>query len=51
MLDAGWINETQTLINAGLLESPTAKQAIGYPIITEYIKVNSKLFCTEPMLI
>lgn len=38
MLESGWIDETRKLIAEGLLESPTAKQAIGYPIIAKYIQ-------------
>ncbi|NOY75167.1 MAG: tRNA (adenosine(37)-N6)-dimethylallyltransferase MiaA [Kiritimatiellaeota bacterium] len=37
MLSAGWIEETKALLARGLAESPTAKQAIGYPIIAEYL--------------
>jgi len=37
MLKAGWIEETRTLISQGLLESPTARQALGYPIIAEFL--------------
>ena len=37
MLSQGWIEETENLIHQGLLESPTAWQALGYPIIAEYL--------------
>ncbi len=37
MLKQGWIEETERLIKNGLLESPTAWQAIGYNIITKYL--------------
>ncbi|HAR64752.1 MAG TPA: tRNA (adenosine(37)-N6)-dimethylallyltransferase MiaA [Lentisphaeria bacterium] len=37
MLDAGWIEEAQGLIQAGLLTSPTARQALGYPLIGNYL--------------
>jgi len=37
MLEKGWIEETKKLIQNGLLQSPTAKQAIGYPIIAQYL--------------
>ena len=37
MLSDGWIAETQTLIEQGLLKSPTAKQAIGYPVIADFL--------------
>ena len=38
MLESGWIDETEHLIGRGLLESPTARQAIGYPVISEFLK-------------
>jgi len=38
MLNDGWLDETKTLISNGLLSSPTAKQAIGYPIIANYLE-------------
>ena len=31
------MKKTKKLINNGLLHSPTAKQAIGYPIIAQYL--------------
>jgi len=37
MLSAGWIDETKALIENGLLETPTARQAIGYGIIYKYL--------------
>ena len=37
MLARGWIEETERLIKQGLLETPTAKQAIGYSIIAKYL--------------
>ncbi|MDD4817053.1 MAG: tRNA (adenosine(37)-N6)-dimethylallyltransferase MiaA [Victivallaceae bacterium] len=37
MLAAGWIEETARAVAAGLLESPTARQALGYPIIADYL--------------
>ncbi len=37
MLEAGWIEEARAAINAGLLEAPTAWQALGYSIIGEYL--------------
>jgi tRNA dimethylallyltransferase len=44
MLQAGWIKETETLIANGLLNSPTAKQAIGYPVIADFLqgKINKQ---------
>lgn len=37
MLRKGWIDETERLVKNGLLETPTARQAIGYFIIAEYL--------------
>jgi len=37
MLQSGWIDEARRLLDAGLLNSPTAHQAIGYPIIADYL--------------
>ncbi|MCK5844835.1 MAG: tRNA (adenosine(37)-N6)-dimethylallyltransferase MiaA, partial [Victivallales bacterium] len=37
MLDAGWVEETRGLLKKGLLDAPTARQAIGYPVIAKYI--------------
>ncbi len=37
MLDAGWIDEAQNAITNGLLESPTAHQALGYREIGRYL--------------
>ena len=37
MLESGWIEEAAGAIKAGLLESPTARQALGYDIIGEYL--------------
>ena len=37
MLKTGWIEETENLIAKGLLESPTARQAIGYPVIADFL--------------
>lgn len=38
MLESGWIEETESLIKKGLLETPTARQAIGYSIIAKYLE-------------
>ena len=38
MITDGWIDETEQLINQGLLQTPTAWQAIGYPIIAKFLK-------------
>ena len=37
MLSDGWIEETASLIKKDLLETPTARQAIGYGIIAKYL--------------
>ncbi len=37
MLAAGWVEETARAVAAGLLTSPTAHQALGYPIIAEHL--------------
>ena len=36
MLEAGWIEEVAGLVAQGLLESPTASQALGYRLIAEF---------------
>lgn len=38
MLEEGWIDEADALIKQGLLESPTAWQALGYSHIARYLK-------------
>ena len=37
MLESGWIEEARTMIARGLLQSPTAWQAIGYAQIGDYL--------------
>lgn len=37
MLAGGWIEETEHLEKAGLFESPTAWQALGYPLIRDFL--------------
>ncbi len=37
MLENGWIEETERLEQQGLFRTPTAWQALGYPIISEYL--------------
>lgn len=37
MLQDGWIDEAKTAIGNGLLQTPTAHQALGYKIINEYL--------------
>jgi tRNA dimethylallyltransferase len=43
MLDAGWVEEAEAAIKAGILKTPTAHQVLGYKIIGEYI--NKKIDC------
>ena len=38
MLKEGWIDEARKAIERGLLETPTAHQALGYKIIDRYLK-------------
>lgn len=38
MLEQGWIEETQHLIELGIEASPTAKQALGYRDIIQWLK-------------
>jgi tRNA dimethylallyltransferase len=38
MFAAGWVAETRSLIAAGLLQSPTARQALGYRDIAEFLQ-------------
>ncbi len=40
MLAAGWLDEAKRMIDKGLLDSPTAHQAIGYKIIAEHLAGN-----------
>lgn len=42
MLEAGWIEEAETAIKAGILKTPTAHQVLGYRVIGEYLdkKIN-----------
>ncbi len=37
MLAAGWIEETRRLLRMGLADAPTARQALGYPVIAEFL--------------
>jgi tRNA dimethylallyltransferase len=37
MLSTGWIDEARRMISEGLLNSPTARQAIGYRIIARHL--------------
>ena len=38
MLEAGWVDEARRACEAGLLESPTARQALGYKDIHAYLE-------------
>lgn len=38
MLADGWIEETRRLLDAGLENAPTARQALGYPEIMAYLR-------------
>lgn len=38
MLDGGWLEETAALVDRGLLASPTAGQALGYPEVAAYLR-------------
>ena len=37
MLEAGWVAEAESAINAGLMATPTAHQALGYSVIGEFL--------------
>ncbi len=37
MLKAGWVEEAENALNKGLLQTPTAHQALGYRIIADYL--------------
>jgi tRNA dimethylallyltransferase len=37
MLAAGWVEETRQLVLAGLLRTPTARQALGYREIAAFL--------------
>ena len=49
MLDDGWINEARRAIENGLLQTPTAHQALGYKIIAEYLdgNISSEKLCEK----
>ena len=38
MLSNGWLEETEKLISQGFLDSPTASKALGYRLISSYLK-------------
>lgn len=43
MIDQGWINEVQHLLNQGLRQAPTASKAIGYSQLISYLDGESSL--------
>jgi len=47
MLDAGWVEEAEAAIAAGILNTPTAHQVLGYKVIGEYLdkKINYESMC------
>ena len=51
MLKDGWIEEAEAAIKDGLLESPTAHQALGYKIIARYLKGEIKYSELEQLII
>ena len=38
MLENGWIDEAKCALDAGLLDTPTAHQALGYRLIGEFLR-------------
>ena len=51
MLKAGWIEEAEAAIRDGLLESPTAHQALGYKIIARYLNGEIKYPELEQLIV
>ena len=51
MLKDGWVEEAEAAIKAGLLESPTAHQALGYKIIARYLKGEIKFSELEQLIV
>ena len=51
MLKCGWVEEAQRAIAAGLLESPTAHQALGYKIIKRYLDGEFDLAKLEELIV
>ena len=49
MLENGWIEETEHLMKQGLFETPTAWQALGYPLIRDYLngKIKREDLCEQ----
>lgn len=50
MLVNGWIEETQCIIADGFMASPTARQAIGYRIIADYLNGGISFEETENLI-
>ncbi len=38
MLEQGWVDEARAAVANGLLEGPTSHQALGYPVIAEFLQ-------------
>ncbi len=38
MLASGWVDEVRELVTQGLWETPTARQALGYSLIAQYLE-------------
>lgn len=51
MLKAGWVEEAEAAIKSGLLESPTAHQALGYKIIARYLNGEIKFSELEQLIV
>lgn len=51
MLKDGWVEEAEAAIKAGLLESPTAHQALGYKIIARYLNGEIKFSELEQLIV
>ncbi len=52
MISNGWIDETEALIQKGLLTSPTASKALGYSLIADYLegKIDTKRELIEKII-
>ncbi len=52
MIKNGWIDETENLIQNGLLSSPTASKALGYSLIADYLvgKIETKTELIEKII-
>ena len=48
MLEEGWIEETKTLMSKGLFETPTARQALGYQEIADFL--NNKIISRDELI-